>query len=296
MWQARQDARRSSRVRLRAPGAGGRYRLVFLDRLLVTLVALRHGVTHDVLAAWFEVDRSTVTRAIGEIRPILAERGCRIETGIRLRDLQEVVEYLGSTEDYAILDATEVRVRRPAAHAAGRDRFVSGKSRPNAIKSMVITDPVGRVLFCGATVPGSVADITQARDSGLVGLLAGGGARVLADVGYQGLNAETGGAVITPPVSQVPPQPARLVRTATPDTATGSLLSQDSCRAWHRSPEELACTRSPLDTPGGFRSHRPGYRRAAVRPSTPRPGSARKMTTEPLLRPVTALANHARGR
>lgn len=47
------------------------YRLVFLDRLLVTLVALRHGVTHDVLAAWFGVDRSTVTRAIGEIRPIL---------------------------------------------------------------------------------------------------------------------------------------------------------------------------------------------------------------------------------
>ncbi|MEU3010286.1 transposase family protein [Nocardia asteroides] len=159
--------------------------MVFLDRLLVTLVALRHGVTHDVLAVWFEVDRSTVTRAIGEIRPILAERGCRIENGTRLRDRGEVVEYLRSTEDYAIVDASEVRVRRPAAHAAGRGRFVSGKSRQNAIKSMVITDPVSRVLFCGATVPGPVADITQARDSGLVGLLAGGGARVLADAGYR---------------------------------------------------------------------------------------------------------------
>jgi hypothetical protein len=45
---------------------------VFLDRLLATLVHLRHGVTHDVLACWFGVSRSTVTRAVGEVRPLLA--------------------------------------------------------------------------------------------------------------------------------------------------------------------------------------------------------------------------------
>lgn len=59
----------------------------------------------------------------------------------------------------------------------------------------------GRVVFCGATVPGSVADITPARDSGLAGVLVGSGARVLADAGYQGLNADTAGALITPPAS-----------------------------------------------------------------------------------------------
>ncbi|WP_285509853.1 transposase family protein, partial [Actinokineospora sp. NBRC 105648] len=62
VWQARQDARRVARPRVRAVGAGARYRLVFIDRLLATLVHLRHGVTHDVLAAWFGVDRSTITR------------------------------------------------------------------------------------------------------------------------------------------------------------------------------------------------------------------------------------------
>jgi hypothetical protein len=85
VWQARQDARRSDRQRRRAPGAGAKYKLVFVDRLLATLVHLRHGVTHDVLAAWFGVDRSTITRAINEIRPQLADRGCRIESGARLR-------------------------------------------------------------------------------------------------------------------------------------------------------------------------------------------------------------------
>ncbi|MFC7810136.1 transposase family protein [Streptomyces olivaceus] len=32
-------------------GAGAKHRLVFIDRLLATLVHLRHGTTHDVLAA-----------------------------------------------------------------------------------------------------------------------------------------------------------------------------------------------------------------------------------------------------
>ncbi|MFD5549291.1 transposase family protein [Streptomyces goshikiensis] len=61
------------------------HQLVFIDRLLATLVHLRHGATHDVLACWYGVDRSTVTRAIGEVRPLLAERGCTISQGLRLR-------------------------------------------------------------------------------------------------------------------------------------------------------------------------------------------------------------------
>ncbi|WP_245785037.1 helix-turn-helix domain-containing protein [Geodermatophilus amargosae] len=66
---------------------------MFLDRLLATLVHLRHGVTHDVLACWFRVSRSTITRAIGEVRPPLAERGCTIEGGIRLRTLADMIAH-----------------------------------------------------------------------------------------------------------------------------------------------------------------------------------------------------------
>ncbi|MEU9222532.1 transposase family protein [Streptomyces sp. NPDC048376] len=56
-----------SRPRRRAGGAGAECRQVFVDRILATLVHLRHGVTHDVLACGFGVDRSTITRAIGEV-------------------------------------------------------------------------------------------------------------------------------------------------------------------------------------------------------------------------------------
>nr|WSZ11970.1 transposase [Streptomyces canus] len=131
-------------------------------QLLATLVSLRHGTTHDVLACWFGVDRSTITRAIGEVRPLLALRGCTIAPDVRLRTLAEVVEYLGVDGRTGIIDGTEIRVRRPAAGRKDRDKFVSGKTRQNAVKAMVLTDAEGRMLFCGPVRPGSCADITQA--------------------------------------------------------------------------------------------------------------------------------------
>ncbi|GLW55455.1 hypothetical protein Kpho01_34660 [Kitasatospora phosalacinea] len=70
----------------------------------------------------------------------------------------------------------------------------------NAMKVLVVTDDRGRVLFCGEVRAGSVADITQARDAGLVDLLADSiHLEILADADYQGLGAQTCGQVVTPP-------------------------------------------------------------------------------------------------
>ncbi|MFD4632515.1 hypothetical protein ACFVYR_30190 [Streptomyces sp. NPDC058284] len=65
------------------------------------------------MASWFGVDRSTVTRVIGEVRPLLAERGCTVAPDIRLRTMADVIQYLGASGWAAIIDATEIRVRRP---------------------------------------------------------------------------------------------------------------------------------------------------------------------------------------
>ncbi|MEV4928121.1 transposase family protein [Streptomyces roseoverticillatus] len=134
------------------------------------------------------------------MRPLLAERGCTVAPGLRLRTLADVVGHLGTSRKTAILDATEIRVRWPAQGTAGRDRFISGKSKQNAVKVMVLTDTEGRLLFCGEARPGSCPDITQARASGLVDLLdTGPWVEILADAGYQGLGGQTGGQVVTPP-------------------------------------------------------------------------------------------------
>ncbi|WP_243715188.1 transposase [Micromonospora sp. KC207] len=152
-WRAQHYDRLAARSRRRRIGAGAKHRFGFVDRLLATLVHLRHGLTHDIVAAWFGVHRSTISRSIAEIRPLLAERGCLVRDGVRLRTLSDVVAYLGH-HPQALMDATEVRVRRPIAGRAGRDRFVSGKARLNTIKALVICDPLGRLLVFGETRPG----------------------------------------------------------------------------------------------------------------------------------------------
>ncbi|WP_344317714.1 transposase family protein [Streptomyces javensis] len=76
----------------------------------------------------------------------------------------------------------------------------SGKNKQNAVKSMVVKDGEGRVLWCSPARPASCAHITQARQLGLVKLLVDGPAvEILADADYQGLGAQTGGRVVTLP-------------------------------------------------------------------------------------------------
>jgi hypothetical protein len=72
------------------------------------MIFARHRVTHDVLACWFGVDRSTITRAVGEVRPLPAEQGCTISPDVRLQSLAEVVDHLGSSGTTGIVDGTEI--------------------------------------------------------------------------------------------------------------------------------------------------------------------------------------------
>jgi hypothetical protein len=296
--QERHQARLTSRPRKRAVGAGAKHRLVFVDRLLATLVHLRHGVTHDVLACWFGVDRSTITRAVGEVRPLLAERGCTVSPDARLRTLADVVDHLGASGTTGIIDGTEIRVRRPAAGRKDRDKFISGKNKQNAVKSMVVTDAEGRVLWCSPARPASCADITHARQLGLVKLLADGPAvEILADAGYQGLGAQTGGRVVTPP--------HRKFKKNAPDWYEEMYERQRKAHSSRRirvehgiaQSEELACPGPLPRPPRAHERHRPSRRRPAV-PSADRGPDVdtAEMNTEPCRQPRRLTAYRARAR
>ncbi len=71
--QARHQRRGSERRR--AAGAGPRPKLTNADRILATVLYLRRLCTQAVLGELFAVDRSRVTEAIREIRPLLEEHG-----------------------------------------------------------------------------------------------------------------------------------------------------------------------------------------------------------------------------
>ncbi len=108
---------------------------------------------------------------------------CAASQGVRLR-----------------VDGTEVQARRPRAGRPGRRAFVSGKKKQNTIKSTVISDDGGRMLWAGACRPGRMHDAAAVRTEGIEDLL-----RHYPDVaaevdsGYQGLARDFPGQVSAPP-------------------------------------------------------------------------------------------------
>jgi DDE superfamily endonuclease/Helix-turn-helix of DDE superfamily endonuclease len=205
-WMKAGDDRlraRRGHDRKRAAGAGPDHNLPFPDRVIVTLVYLRFQLPHAALAELYRVDRSTVSRAIGEIRPLLAARGFAVpdEPGVRLRTLADVFAYAAAEGVELRIDGTEVQVRRPPAGKPGRRAFVSGKKKQNTKKATVITGPRGNTLWAGAFRPGRMHDQTAVRTEGIAGLFRQyPQVKAKVDAGYRGLAREFPDQVQAPPL------------------------------------------------------------------------------------------------
>jgi len=205
-WAASEEDRlleRRGHERERAAGAGPDHDLPFTDRVIATLVHLRMQLPHKALAVLYGVDRSTVTRAVGEIRPLLAARGFAVpgEPGLRLRTLADVFAYAASRGVTIRLDGTEVQVRRPRAGQPGRRAFVSGKKKQNTKKAAVVTDEAGRTLWAGAFRPGRMHDQTAVKTEGIADLFTHfPQVNAKVDAGYRGLAKDFPGQVQAPPL------------------------------------------------------------------------------------------------
>ncbi|MDQ1005690.1 hypothetical protein QFZ82_000174 [Streptomyces sp. V4I23] len=204
-WMARENARlheRRGHERLRAEGGGPDHRLVFTDRVIATLVILRFQLPHAVLAIFYGVDRSTITRAVHEIRPLLAARGFAVpgEPGLRLRTLADVFAYASAKGVELRIDGTEIQVRRPRAGRPGRRAFVSGKRKQNTKKATVISDDAGRALWTGAIRPGRMHDQTALKTEGIWDLFVQHpDVKAQVDAGYRGLTKDFPEQVTAPP-------------------------------------------------------------------------------------------------
>jgi hypothetical protein len=156
---------------------------------------------HEALALLYGVDRSTVSGAVRQIRPLLANRGFATPTGQRLHTLADVLAYAAAEGLTVRLDGTEIQVRRPKANRPGRRAFVSGKKKQNTIKATIASDARGRPMWAGAIRPGRQHDQTAVRTEGIDDLLdAHPEVKFLVDAGYRGLATDHPEHVIAPPL------------------------------------------------------------------------------------------------
>lgn len=192
-------------------GAGRKQRLVFTDRLLATLVCLRLGLPHAALAELFEVDRSTVSAAIREVRPLLASRGFAIpdRPGLRIRTLEDLFAYaaaegveirlpriLRETDpDHVLLYGTLAKCDRVGD---GRTDF-SQKHRRHGVSVQVMADPTGNLLRISPALPGRTHDLTAARTHRIIRICERQGVPVLADRACIGA-----GPWVTTPIRRLP--------------------------------------------------------------------------------------------
>ena len=182
-----------------------------VDRVLVTLVVLRLQLPHQAVAVLYGVDRATITRAVREVRPLLAARGFAVPglAGVRLRTLADVVAYAAAHGVELRIDGTETQVRRPRANRPGRRAFVSGKRKQNTIKTTAIGDGRGRTLWTGAVRPGRMHDQTALKTEGIEELLRRyPTVNIRVDTGYRGLAKAFPTQVSAPPLPPAKDAPA----------------------------------------------------------------------------------------
>ena len=126
VWLARKATRSARRPRQRKPGAGRKAKLVFTDRLLMTLLYYRTYATQEFVGFLFGVDKGTVSREAHELGLCMAGVFRIPETKVRIDpdDLEAV-----------FVDATEQAVRRPKR---GQRRSYSGKKKRHTVKHQVV--------------------------------------------------------------------------------------------------------------------------------------------------------------
>jgi hypothetical protein len=270
-WTAQHQAtlaHRRGHPRRRAAGAGPHQRLVLCDRVLATLIVLRLQLPHQALAVLLGVDRATITRAIGQIRPLLAARGFAVpgQPTLRLRTLADVVAYAAANGVELRIDGTETQVRRPRAHRPGRRAFISGKRKQNTLKPTVVSDGQGRTLWAGAVRPGRMHDQTAVKTEGIADLLTQHpGVKVRVDEGYRGLASAFAEQVTAPRPASPPrtPPPSWWLPTGRPGPS-----SPPGGSAWStRSPSTSTGGRCSAGSAAGSPSARPTWRSRAWSPT-----------------------------
>jgi Helix-turn-helix of DDE superfamily endonuclease/DDE superfamily endonuclease len=145
--------------------------LTMRDRVLCTLAWLRLAMPHQALAVLYGVDRSTISAAVRQITPLLANRGFASPTGVRLHTLADVLAYPATEGLVVRLDGTEIQVSSPQAHRPGRRAFVSGQKKQNTIKATIASDARGRPMWAGATRPARMHDQTTRQTEGIDALI-----------------------------------------------------------------------------------------------------------------------------
>jgi DDE superfamily endonuclease/Helix-turn-helix of DDE superfamily endonuclease len=158
------ERRRTARLarrpeRKRAPLADdGRPREVTpLHKTLMTLLYLRHNVSHTVIGALFGHSADSSENAFHELLPVLRDLFPKEKWEAEKRHRSQP-QWTPDEVERLLLDSFETPVARPSLHERQK-RLYSGKKKRHTLKTQIITDQTGEILDVSRAQRGPIADV-----------------------------------------------------------------------------------------------------------------------------------------
>ncbi len=188
-WQKAREAKYKTN-RIRKIGGGRKLSLPDLnDRLLVFLVYAKLYPSYLMMEHLFGVDESNICRIIQEFSPLLAKKIVINRQGKKITSLEELREIIPDLDE-VLIDATEQRIPRPKKKQT-RKKYHSGKKKAFTIKTQILTNKQGLILFTTDSSPGRIHDYKQFKKTPIPGWLEKNPqVTAYGDSGYQGVNKD----------------------------------------------------------------------------------------------------------
>lgn len=160
------QANRAGRKRKVISGDGRPRQVTPLYKVLMTLIYLRHNVSHEVVGGMFGFSADSAENAFHEVVPVLRDLFPKEKWNAEKRWRKGEASWSPEEVDYVIVDSFETPVSRPSLNEKQK-RLYSGKKKRHTLKSQVITDQTGEILDIEAGYRGPAADVKVYEDAGI---------------------------------------------------------------------------------------------------------------------------------
>lgn len=169
--------------RVRAVGAGRTRKLRPYQEVLLTLVYLRHNVSHAAVGEMFCVSADISERTFHEVILLLRDVCPAHRWDAQKKWTKKEPSWHPDTMDLILVDSFETPIARPSLPAVQR-KFYSGKKKRHTVKTQIVTDARGEVVAIETGHPGPQSDKTLYERSQAAQQFPRAARR--ADLGYQG--------------------------------------------------------------------------------------------------------------
>lgn len=149
---------RPDRKRRYVPNDGYPREVTPSEKVLMTLVYLRHNVRHEVVGAMLGYSADTSENAFHEVVPVLRDLFPATKWDAEKKWRRDTATWTPDEIDLVIVDCFETPVRRPSVNERQK-RIYSGKKKRHTLKTQIATDQDGEILTLNPGHRGPKADL-----------------------------------------------------------------------------------------------------------------------------------------